>query len=283
MMTPAGRSALTALLLFPLFLFAQSAFSCTLWSAHGEGTVLGGGTLIAKNRDWVPDHRQILKTVRPKTGYRYFGIFAEGNDDSGLKAGINEKGLVVVSSTAGSIPKKIRREADRTKGLLTKLLRECDGIDAVLKKELLFLGPRNLLLADGKKIAVIEIGLHGEHAATIGQNGFLTHTNHYRDEKLLKYNWKIGESSGRRLERIEALLKDDAPPYSLDDFIAFSGDRSGGPDNGIWRTGGSPGKERTLSVWIVHSPPRSSPRLYIKIANPQEKEEVHRPDFRDLF
>jgi len=39
-----------------------------------------------------------------------------------LKAGINEKGLTVTSSTAGSLPKAQRDEPDRTKGLLAKLL-----------------------------------------------------------------------------------------------------------------------------------------------------------------
>jgi len=55
---------------------------------------------VVKNRDWWPDHRHEIKRVTPKPGFRYYGLFATGNDEPGLKAGVNEKGLVVVSATA---------------------------------------------------------------------------------------------------------------------------------------------------------------------------------------
>jgi hypothetical protein len=271
------------LIVLLLFSIAQNALSCTLWSASGDYVVKGGGTLIAKNRDWVPDHRQVLKTVTPKTGYRYFGIFAEGNDDPGLKAGINEKGLVVVSSTAGSIPAKLRAEPGRTKNLMVKILREFDGVDSALKDEKIFVGPRNLMLADGIKIAVVEIGLNGKQAVTVKKEGVLTQTNHYLDEKLLKFNQKIGLSSSLRHKRIEELLRNQGRPYVPDDFIAMSGDREDGPDNGIWRSGSTPKRERTLSTWIVHSPVNGSTQLYVKIANPNENEKIHRLKLEDLF
>jgi len=273
----------TALMVLLFFASLPNAFSCTLWSAHGDGVVRGGGTLIAKNRDWVPNHRQVLKAVTPRSGHRYFGIFAEGNDEPGLKAGINEKGLVVISSTASSVPKLLRRETERTRGLLVKLLRECDGVDSALKDGKRFAGPRNIMLADEKKIALVEIGLLGEHAVTVKQGGVLTQTNHYLDEKLLKFNQKVGTSSSRRLARIQDLLGSRARPFSLDDFIAMSADRGGGPDNAIWRTGGTPVKERTLSSWIVYSPTDGPPELYVKIANPKEEERIQRLKFKDLF
>ncbi len=272
-----------ALIVLLFFASLPSASSCTLWSAHGDEIVRGGGTLIAKNRDWIPNHRQVLKAVAPATGYRYFGLFAEGNDEPGLKAGINEKGLVVLSSTASSVPKLLRRETERTRALLVKLLRNCDSVDSALKDGKRFVGPRNVMLADGKKIALVEIGLLGEHAVMVKQSGVLTQTNHYLDETLLKFNQKIGASSGRRLARIQDLLSRQARPCSLDDFIAMSADREGGPDNAIWRTGGTPAKERTLSTWIVHSPADGPPELYIKIANPQEEERIQRLKFTELF
>jgi len=281
-----GMMALMKKLLFIVFIcltFSPNAFSCTLWSAQGDDWVQGGGALIAKNRDWIADHRQVLKLVIPKHGYRYFGIHAEGNDEPGLKAGINEKGLVVVSSTAGSISRKLRKESDRTKGLLAKLLNESDSVDSALKKERMFVGPRNIMLADKTKIAVIEIGLNGEYSVAVKQNGVLTQTNHYLDEKLLKSNEKTGESSRRRRQRIEELLRNHAKPYSLDDFIAFSEDRNDGPDNSIRRTSSTPKKAVTLSVWIVYFPKNGHPQLYVRLANPKEEEKTSRLNLDDVF
>lgn len=50
-------------------------------------------------------HVQVLKMQRPTNGYAYFGLYAEGNDAPGIKEGINEKGLTVVTASAGTIPK----------------------------------------------------------------------------------------------------------------------------------------------------------------------------------
>jgi hypothetical protein len=95
----AWRRTGVLLLIVPLLLGSRAAESCTLWAAVREAT-RDGGSLVAKNRDWRPDHRQEVKRVTPKQGFRYYGLFATGNEEPGLKAGVNEKGLVVVSATA---------------------------------------------------------------------------------------------------------------------------------------------------------------------------------------
>ena len=261
---------------------ASGLEACTLWAAAGEA-VRGGGTLIAKNRDWLPNHQQTLRTVMPVRGYRYFGLFAEGNDRPGLKAGINEKGLTVVSATAGSLPRGEREEPGRTRGLLVRLLRECDGVAAALARPELFRGPRHLLLADAGTIAAVEIGPEGAHAVRTRQNGTLAQTNHYRDAALLAFNRRIGRSSDRRLGRIEALLRAGHGPWTPEGFAALSDDREGGPDNALWRTGGTPKRERTLAAWIVHTPPAGPASLIIRIANPGEPTILHRLRAADLF
>lgn len=275
--------AATVTLLCLLLIPAPHSRACTLWSAAGAEWVQGGGTLIAKNRDWAPDHRQVLRAVRPASGYRYYGIFAVGGEAPGLKAGINERGLTVVSSTAGSLPRTKRDEPDRTRGLLARLLRECDSVDAALRKSSLFVGPRNLMLADSRQVAVVEIGRRGEYAVRESRQGFLAQTNHYRAASLLSANERVGSSSDRRLRRIEALLQARERPWALADFAALSDDRQGGPDHAIWRTGGTPTRERTLSAWIVHTPPAGPARLHVRIANPQEEETLHRLAAEELF
>jgi hypothetical protein len=55
---------------------------------------------------------------------------------------------------------------------------------------------------------------------------------------------------------------------TLEDFIAFSQDRNAGPDDSIWRTGGTPERERTLASWIVSLPKDVPPEIFIRLADP---------------
>ncbi|HOS76345.1 MAG TPA: carcinine hydrolase/isopenicillin-N N-acyltransferase family protein [Verrucomicrobiota bacterium] len=87
------------ILLFLGGISCASVHACTLWGAAGVDA--GGGTIISKNRDWKPDHVQVLKMQRPTNGYAYFGLYAEGDDAPGIKEGINEKGLTVLAEKAG--------------------------------------------------------------------------------------------------------------------------------------------------------------------------------------
>lgn len=87
---------------------------------------------------------------------------------------------------------------------------------------------------------------------------------------------KPGASSTKRSARIEELLKNPGSPYTVDDFIRFSEDKTAGADNSIWRTGSAPHKTRTLATWVVSIPASGSPRLYLKTANPGEAERLCR-------
>ena len=72
-----------------LALTSNQAAACTLWAVAGADA--SGGTLISKNRDWKPDHTQKLKLVRPKKGFDYFGLYAEGNDEPRLRSIFRKK------------------------------------------------------------------------------------------------------------------------------------------------------------------------------------------------
>lgn len=263
------------ILLLLLEAFAAGASACTCWCAAGE-RALGGGTILAKNRDWEPQ-RDELKVVAPTGGLRYVALVAM--PDGGKRrvvAGVNEKGLAVVSLSASSVPKKDRMIG--AGGLNEKLLAGFDSVDAALgQKELLSAHrPAFLMLADGKRIAEVEIAPRGGVAVRVTDNGTLCHTNHYLDPKFLWANSKIGKSSATRLDRIRELVGGHPSPFGMEDFIAFSGDRHDGPDDSIWRTGSTPEKTRTLAGWIVAMPRNGVPSLYVKLANPGEKERVYR-------
>jgi len=259
-----------------------SAQACTIWAATGDA-VEGGGSLIVKNRDWLPDHRQDVKLISPADGYRYLGLFTMDGVHKGLKAGINEKGLVIVSAAAGSIPVKERKEMPYTHGLSVRLLKECSSVEDAISRTDLFMGPKTLMIADKQKVATIEIGPEGNYSVMVKENGTIFHTNHYIDESMLEFNRISGPSSQKRYSRIGELLNNHSQTYDFDTFIDFSKDQNDGPDNSIFRTGSTPHKTRTMAVWAVAIPQNKSPELYIEILNPNENERVIRINAEDIF
>lgn len=255
--------------------------ACTLWGAAGEDA--GGGTIVSKNRDWKPDHVQVLKLQRPAKGYAYFGLYAEGNDATGIKQGINQKGLAVMTATAGSIPKKVREAQPGRGGLMTTILAGYASCDEVLAdQDRLFTNRRPvfMLISDRKKILVLEIGLNGRYAVKAVESGPVVHANHFLDETMQEFNRSIGASSATRVKRIADLLKTAAPPHDTARFAELSRDRQNAPDNSLWRNGTG---SHTLSSWIVETPAQGPPKLRVLIANPGQPEVTHHFVLDDRF
>jgi len=268
-----------------LGLTALPASACTLFAAQGDAWVQGGGSLIVKNRDWRPEWQEV-RLVRTHT-YAYYGIFGGEDEHLQLKGGVNEKGLAVFSASASSIPKaeRLADEAPR-RATLSGLLGECASVDEALQQTELFSGAKFLLLADAHEIAYVEIAPGGRYAVQRTQNGPLWHTNHYLLPDLVTANVNIGMSSRTRYARIGELLTDGVKPYTLDDFVAFSQDETGGPDNSIWRTGSRADGPQTLATMAIWLPPSGSPEIYVKIRYAPDdagKEDVFTLDGEELF
>ena len=275
------KNILVSLLITITLLLSAPVEACTLFAANGS-VVDDGGTLLVKNRDWEPNQHQVIKFVPAKDGYSYFGLYAEGAAP-GMKAGINEKGLTVVSATAGSIPSKERKNMPNQAGSLAKILKECASVEEALARTDLFLGPKILMLADKNSIATVEIGPEGKFSIEQKENDYLCHTNHFVAEDMLQFNKKIGQSSAIRYDRICQLLDNASLPFSVESFLNFSGDRNDGPDDSIFRTGSTPVKVRTMAVWTVQIPKQGSPEVYIRILNPNEEEKSCRIVADDFF
>ena len=267
------RSAWVGALLW--LLSCQPSEACTLWGAAGDA-VEGGGTLVAKNRDWAPDHRQELVVLRPPEGYRSVALMAVGGDAPGIKAGVNEKGLVIVSATAGQFPRAERKKIRQKKQLMSYFLATCASVEELLKQVELMRRPVFYLVGDRAELAVVEVAPDGRRSVTRAVSGTLHHTNHYCAIEPPGLVRKPGASSRLRYDRIGELLKTPEKPFDLDGFTRFSEDRNAGPDNSIWRTGSDPAKHRTLATWLVSVPPSGSPQLYLKTADPGEPERVCR-------
>lgn len=269
-------------------IFAPVAQACTLWAASGDA-VRGGGTLLVKNRDWAPDNDQTVDVVTPAKGYRYLALIAhdppvgKGKAKTRVVAGMNEKGLVVVNASADAVPKAERLAMPSNQRLMRTLLAESDSVDGALANPGAFLGPRFLMLADAKKVAIVEIGGEGQYSVSVKENGVVTHTNHYLDPAMSQWNKRLGTSSTIRHQRIDALLHDTKGPFTLESFIALSKDSADGPDNSIFRTGSTPKKNRTLAVFAVSIPRSGEPELYVRLLTEGKPEEVKRYKASELF
>jgi isopenicillin-N N-acyltransferase-like protein len=259
-------------LLWPLAA-SPPAQACTLFAAAGS-RVEGGGTLIAKNRDRSP-RRSALRLITPRHGYRHLALVdADSTSQDFAVAGINEKGLVAVDALPSSLA------ADQPDGngiaLTQALLTQCASVDEVLARRdlLAAAGPVFEMVADRRQVAVIEVAPRGQVAVMVNHQGVLCHTNHYLDQKLQWANQQACDSSRIRHRRLGQLLARQQVPFDLEDFLAFSRDRHDGPDNSIWRSGGTPTETRTLATWLVAQLPGEAPRVYIRIANPGEPQKI---------
>jgi isopenicillin-N N-acyltransferase like protein len=202
-------------------------------------------------------------------------LYAEDNDEPGIKAGVNEKGLCVISASASSIPKKQRDNQPGKHGLISILLSKYATVDDVIKdKDNLFPNARTLfyMISDKNNIVIVEVGLKGKYTIKQQSDGKILHTNHFLDKEMSEFNFKPGISSTTRLDRITKLMNDLAPPYNVSQFVTISRDQNDGPDNSLWRV--SP-KESTLASWILANPKEGAPTLRLVIANPGKKEELH--------
>ncbi|MBS1155042.1 MAG: hypothetical protein H6R07_966 [Proteobacteria bacterium] len=261
-------------------LFSGSAAASTLWAAAGASAA--GGTLLSANQDGAHDLRQILKRSPSGEGFAWFGLYTTGKNDPGLKAGINEKGLSVISAEASSISPKLRGRQSGKHAVISQILSRFASVDELAANaDHVFSGSRAifLLVADRQQILLAEVGLGGEFVFHATDKGTLAHTNHYLNKDLAVFNAANLPSSTVRLARINTLLKQAPQPYTLREFVRMSRDRHGGPDNSLWRSG----KEHTLSSWIVHSPANDAPRLRVLIANPGETEKTHEYTLNEAF
>ncbi len=262
-----AKKGMAALLVLLFLAWAVPAEPCTLWAATGSGTA-DGMTILAKNRDWKPDQSHMLRQVKPASGYSYLGLFAFGGDSPGLKAGINEKGLAVVTATASVIPKNERGtdEGDRINS--HEILITFATVDEVLAQKERFTRSSYYMVADAEKVAVFEGAPDGKTEVRIIDDGYIAQTNHYVSSSLKWYNKRASTSSKTRYERITKLLASKQGDLTMEDFIAFSEDRNSGPDNSIFREGSNPGKSRTVATWIITIPKGKAPQLYVTMKDP---------------
>jgi hypothetical protein len=153
-----------------------------------------------------------------------------------------------------------------------------------------FVGPRFLILADRRRIALLEVGPDRRIVCRTSENGVLFHTNHYVEDDLRRFNpvkaspkgAKRYGSSLARYWRISRYVQ-GVTKHGPDDFITVAGSTEDGPSHSLWRSGAGPKSPRTLSTWIVHNVKGGDTKIYVKIRNPDEAVREYRLNARDVF
>lgn len=262
-----------------LFGIQRNSLGCTLWAVAGNST-MNGGTLIAKNRDGYPNQLQWLKLARPRNQLAYLGLYANNSGKSGVRAGVNECGLVIINAVASKM--KLKKKP-YTPHLIEKLLSRCTNIPDVLRHQGWFRGSRYLLLADTEKIALVEIGPNGLFTVKTTDNASLYHTNHYIEPGMRFLNPNhINQSSRTRLDVIKKYLASQKK-FSFGDFIKISNSQENGSDNSLWRKGRTAASVGTLATWIVWQPAFGKPALYVRLAHPRQKVKEYYFDLNTVF
>lgn len=257
------------------------AGACTIWASAGD-SVQGGGTIIAKNRDNVSSLYTGLRMVFPPGGFRFFGIL-DVRADWYVTAAINEKGLVVVNSSANSVPNRKRHVA--TEDFTERILASFDSVDALLEQKDIFskTHPAIYIVADLKKIMSVEVAPGGRVSTHVEENGTLAFTNHFTDEGISDANERMSRQSLLRLKRINRLLGGPGRVHSFEEFISMSRDENDGADGAVMRRAKKGSKIRTLATWIVRLEPGKSPELYVGLFNSEEKKRTYRFGLNDNF
>lgn len=255
------KKIMSFIVFFTLLAYNMVSDACTLYAAQGN-IVESGGAIIAKVRDFKPEPQELR--INKKGKYAFWGLYAGENLEKMIvKAGVNEKGLVAVTATAGSIPSK-ERKSYKSAPCIRRMLQNHTTVEDALKDASLYLGPKYVMLADSREIACVEIGVNGETSIERKRNGVLTHTNFYLAPIFSELNKKISSSASVRYLRINELLEDAKKPYTLEDFICFSEDRNAGPDTSIWRDGSSATITQTLAAFIVELKQDGDFKVWIK-------------------
>jgi len=209
---------------------ANGGEECTLMGAAGY-SASGGGSMVLKNRDRNTRFIQSFSFEKPESGYAFFGIknvSRSPEDRYAYTMGINEKGLICVSSSA---PRKINFDFKDEKFVVLhpgSILKNIATVDEFIEKILRgkkLRGSMNYIVADAKKLCLVEVVDLDHYDYRVIFNGAVCQTNHYYFDSMKKYqNLPVPESTSQRLARAMKLAAGGFRTFKISDFMAFSMD-----------------------------------------------------------
>jgi isopenicillin-N N-acyltransferase-like protein len=187
---------------------ALDAEGCTTWAASGSATA-GGEPILAKNRDYRPDHLLLQNVVRaiPDTGYPYLYVSSAGSPGV-FSAGINQAGLAIADTHVYS--------TDLGPGLpsyalMMHVLEGHDNVSSALDylRTVPRLGRNNLILADAAGHLAVFEGGHTSYGLLESHDGALVNTNHFASGEMQGYSAAVDppQARGRSLGRYETVSR----------------------------------------------------------------------------
>jgi len=207
------------------------AQGCTTWASTGP-TPPHSAPILAKNRDYWPDHQQLqcLAFARPKSGDAYLYLTSAGSPGV-FSSGMNESGLVVADTHVVSldIGPGLPRYA-----VMMEALENYSSVEAALEYliNVTHSGNGNILLLDASgDMAVIETGYTAIGIDRL-EDGFLVSANHYVTPSM-KQRWlprgpeEVHGNSKARYDRAIQALSENNGKVDLDwatQFMSSHGD-----------------------------------------------------------
>ncbi len=156
----------------------QPGKGCTSWAANGTIT-RDGAPILAKNRDYHPDHQplQCLARIKPSHGNPFLCLTSAGSPGV-FSSGINSKGLAAVDTFVSStdIGPGIARYS-LMMDILQNFSTVKEAIDYLPTRPHFGDGTVTLIDAQGE-MAVFEIA-HSVQAVRLSDEGFIASTNHF--------------------------------------------------------------------------------------------------------
>jgi isopenicillin-N N-acyltransferase-like protein len=156
---------------------------CTVWAASRSVT-LDGLPILAKNRDFQPDHQFLPCLVRARAvqGFRYLYVTSAGSP-AVFSSGMNEMGLAVADTRVAScgVGPGLARYA-----VMMDILEHHSDVASALDYlcQVPHIGDGTLTLVDQVgEMAIFEAG-HATHSIIRPEHGFLASTNHFRGAQL---------------------------------------------------------------------------------------------------
>ncbi|HIQ04648.1 MAG TPA: hypothetical protein EYH31_03030 [Anaerolineae bacterium] len=231
----------------------KAADDCTTWAA-ADGATANGQPILAKNRDYRPEHLslQLVALAQPAQGYRY-GYITSAAAPGVFSSGLNEAGLAVADTHVSSL--------DLGPGLPSfSLMMRLLEKHATVRSALDYLtsarrmGGSNLILADASgDMAVFEIG-HQSYGVVEAENAMVVSTNHFVSPQLCS-QWvedakpRMRGNSHRRREVVRAALMEARGRIDVTWAQTLMA-RHGGPLDSICRHQELEGSSVTISATV---------------------------------
>ena len=252
--------------------------ACTSVGFAGD-SVLGGGTILAKNRDASFMGYERLEVFHPKGGYRYIALVygKDGKTYPYVAAGTNEAGLTVMNNDASSQlpPNENNIETQTTKYILTHY----STVAQVKKNAKTLFGknkPALYLMSDATTVANFQAGYGHKYGEQVTTNGTVWDTNFFYLRAVAKDNVSIPHSTKMRTSVLKAWLKTKPEKIQLGDITRLFASHYHGPFNSIDR-------EFSVAQFFVRREKGQRPYLYVKETIPTQKYNVYHINLTSAF